>query len=143
MIARVPRLLALLALLCCPAWVLANMPVVKVIETWSGKLKDVSLRDKFAPKTDFIADAEAWKKLWQAWRAGEDVPQVDFTQSLVLVGTAPGPNAANLRPRLDENGGVKFVVFSTKIGGPGFGYQLMQIDRSGVKSINGHEVKAD
>lgn len=142
MMPKITLSLALLILCCTPAWVVAQAPEVKAIETWSGKLKDDSLRDKFAPTTEFIADAEAWQKLWQAWRAGEEVPEIDFKRNLILVGTAPGPNAANMRPQIDEQGAVKFIVFSTKIGGPGFGYQLMQIDRDGVKSINGHEVNA-
>lgn len=114
-------------------------PAIKPVETWKGKLQDESLKAK-APESGFIADAKSWKKLWKAWRAGEKVPQIDFAKDLVLVGTAPGPNLAGMSPRLDDQGNVKFIVFSTRIGGPGFGYTLFQMSRDGVKSVNGETV---
>lgn len=113
---------------------------VKPIETWKGKLQDESLKTKYAPQHDFIADAKTWEQLWNAWRAGEKVPQIDFTKDLILVGTAPGPNLAGMSPRIDDQGNVKFMVFSTRIGGPGFGYTLFQMSRDGVKTINGEAV---
>ncbi len=140
MITKITLSLTFLALFCSPAWVVAEMSEVKAIETWSGKLQDASLQKKFAPDSGLVADATTWEKLWNAWRPGEDLPKIDFTQNLVLVGTAPGPNQANMRPRIDDERNVKFVVFSTKIGGPGFGYTLMQIERHGVKTVNEKKV---
>lgn len=123
------------------AIVLAEEPAqeIKPIETWKGKLRDESLK-AHAPEQAFITDAKAWESLWKTWRSGEKVPQIDFTKDLVLVGTAPGPNLAGMSPRLDEQGNVQFVVFSTRIGGPGFGYTLFQMPRDGVKSVNGEAV---
>ena len=72
---------------------LAVAPVVEPTGTWSGKIKDESLR-KLAPQSGFIADADTWRKLWTAWRPDEDLPKVDFAKGLILVGTVPGPNVA-------------------------------------------------
>ncbi|RCS43916.1 hypothetical protein DTL42_18175 [Bremerella cremea] len=141
MTAKISLLLAFLAILCSPDWVLAQRVEIKALETWSGKLADKSLRGKLAPQTEFITDAAAWKKLWQAWRPDQEVPHVDFAQDLVLVGTAPGPNNVGMNPQIDADGNVTFVIFSTKMGGPGFGYKLVQVERKGIATINGHAVK--
>jgi hypothetical protein len=111
-------------------------PLVEPGGTWAGQLKDEALR-KLAPAAGFIADADAWKKLWTAWRPDEELPEVDFARDLILVGTVPGPNLVMMRPTIDEHGDVKYVVGGAKIGGPGFGYKLIQISREGVKRVNG------
>ena len=108
----------------------AAAPVVEPTGVWSGKIKDGALR-KLASQSSFIADAAMWKKVWTAWRPEEDLPRVDFTKELILVGTVPGPNLAVMRPTIDESGDVRFSVGGTKIGGPGFGYKL--VDEFGVE----------
>ncbi|MBI1249595.1 hypothetical protein GC197_17360 [bacterium] len=114
---------------------------IKPIESWAGKIKESPLR-KLAPKSGFIADAKAWEELWTAWRPGKDLPEVDFSQSLILVGIVPGPNLVIMVPMMDEQGNVKFVVGGTKIGGPGFGYKFVKIAKEGVKTINGKSIEA-
>lgn len=142
MILRISVTLAVFAILICPTLAADPPSEEKPPQVWSGKQQDESLLKKFTPKTEFIADADAWEKLWKAWRPGEELPKIDFSKSLVLVGTAYGPNRANMRPMTDDDGNLKFVVFSTKIGGPGFGYTLMVVDRDGIKTVNGHAVPA-
>ena len=119
----------------------AAAPVVEPTGMWSGKIKDESLR-KLAPKSGFIADAETWKKLWTAWRPDEEMPKVDFTKELILVGTVPGPNQVVMRTTLTDKGNVKLIVFGTEIAGPGFGYKLIKISRQGVKTVNGKAIEA-
>lgn len=107
------------------------------VDLAAGKIKEESLR-KLAPQTGFIADQAAWDKLWTLWRIDDKpAPPVDFTKELVLVGTVPGPNHVMMRPSL-EMGDVKFIVGGTKIGGPGFGYRILKINREGVTSVNGN-----
>jgi hypothetical protein len=67
---------------------------------------------------------------------------VNFEKSLVLVATVPGPNRVLVRPQLEENGNVRFMAAGTRIGGPGFGYALVQVPRAGVKSVNGKPLDA-
>lgn len=109
---------------------------LETTEVASGKIKDNSLR-KLAPQSGFIAEEEIWKKLWSAWRADEETPQVDFAKDLILVGTVPGPNLVIMKPVI-EKGDVQFAVGGTKIGGPGFGYRILKISRASVKSVNGN-----
>ena len=117
----------------------AAVPVVEPTGMWSGKIKDQSRR-KLAPQSGFVAIAETWKKLWTAWRPGEKMPKVNFAKELILVGTVAGPNRVIMRTTIDDNGNVQFIVGGTKIGGPGFGYKLVKINRDAVKTVNGKAV---
>jgi hypothetical protein len=119
----------------------AAAPIVEPTGMWSGKIKDESLR-KLAPKSGFIADAETWKKLWTAWRPDEELPKVEFTKELILVGTVPGPNQVVIRPTLTDKRNVKLTVFGTEIAGPGFGYKFIKIGKEGVKTVNGKAIEA-
>jgi hypothetical protein len=120
---------------------LAAETVVKPSGIWSGKIKDKSLR-KIAPPSGFIADARAWKKVWKVWRNGEDMPKIDFTKHLILVGTVPGPNQVVMQPTVDASGNLKFIVKGTEIFGKGFGYKLIKIERKNVKTVNGKAIGA-
>lgn len=140
MIPQLTLSLGLMAIVCNCAVAADPAPVVEPSGMWSGKIKDESLR-KLAPKSGFIADAETWKNLWTAWRPDEEFPQVDFAKELILVGTVPGPNLVIMQPTIDKEGNVKFIVGGTKIGGPGFGYKLLKLDREGVKTANGTPIE--
>lgn len=109
-------------------------------ELAKGKIADSAL-EKLAPKSGFITNANNFAKLWKAWRPEEAVPEVDFTSDLVIVGIASGPNLVMFDPKLHEDGNVKFVVASTRMAGPGFGYRLVKISRDGVKKINGKSIE--
>lgn len=137
MLVRPAVTLAVMALL--SAITSAAAPVVESTGTWSGKVKDNAL-SKLDPASGFITTAETWKRLWTAWRPGEDLPEIDFATELVLVGTVSGPNLVMMRPTLDEKGDVKFIVGGTKMAGPGFGYKLISISRKDVKTVNGKAV---
>lgn len=113
----------------------------KPAQQWAGKIRDDSLR-KLAPKAGFISDAKTFQKLWTAWRPEESIPEIDFDKKLVLVGTVNGPNLVIMKPALNDKGDLRFLVGGTKIGGPGFGYKLMAVDRKGVNSVNGKPVAA-
>jgi hypothetical protein len=137
--ARITTAICLMAILSSVAF--AAAPVVEPTGMWSSKIKDESLR-KLAPQSGFIADAQTWKKLWTAWQPGEELPKVDFTKELILVGTVPGPNQVVIRPTLTDKRNVKLAVFGTEIAGPGFGYKLIKISREGVKTVNGKAIEA-
>lgn len=111
----------------------------EVSELAKGKIPDAALL-KLAPKSDFITDAKTFSKLWKAWRPGEAVPEIDFSKDMVIVGTADGPNLVIFEPKLQEDGDLKFVVASTRMFGPGFGYRMVKIAREGVKTVNGKSI---
>lgn len=65
---------------------------------------------------------------------------MDFKKELIILGVIPGPNSIGIVPSVDDKGDLKFTLQSTEIGGPGFGYHLVQIKREGVKTINGKPI---
>jgi hypothetical protein len=113
----------------------------KAPQEWTGKIAQPELR-KVAPKSGYIKDAGTFQKIWTAWRPDEQIPKIDFEEKLVVFGTVNGPNLVIVKPSLNDKGDLKFVVGGTRIGGPGFGYKLMVVDREGVKSVNGKAVDA-
>ncbi|PQO25097.1 hypothetical protein C5Y96_26715 [Blastopirellula marina] len=112
----------------------------EVSELAKGKVPDAALL-KLAPKSGFITDTKTFAKLWKAWRPDQAVPEIDFTKDMVIVGTADGPNLVMFEPKLQGDGDLKFVVASTRMFGPGFGYRLVKIARQGVKSVNGKSIE--
>ncbi len=110
-------------------------------EIAKGKIADASLQ-KLAPKSGFLTDQQAFAKLWKAWRPEEAVPEIDFHQHMVIVGLADGPNLVMFEPKLQKDGDLKFVVASTRMAGPGFGYRLVKISRDGVKTVNGKPIES-
>ncbi len=102
---------------------------------WQGMIDDDSLR-KLAPENGFLADAKTLETVWKAWRPNEEVPTVDFSKDIILVGVVEGPNRVGIQPSLDKNGDLRFVVIGTLVGGAGFGYLLLKVSRIGVKTVN-------
>ena len=111
------------------------------IKQWAGRSRDADGR-RHAPKNSVVDNTPQWAKLWAAWKPGGPLPEVDFRRQLILVGTAPGPNRVFLRGLLDDRGDVKLLVASTKIGGPGFGFAMMSVERKGLKTVNGQPIGA-
>lgn len=112
----------------------------EVSELAKGKIADAALQ-KLAPKSGFITDDKTFAKLWKAWRPDEAVPEIDFRKEMVIVGTADGPNLVIFEPQLQDDGDLKFVVASTRMFGPGFGYRLVKVPRDGVKTVNGKSIE--
>ena len=132
--------------LCCESngQQLAQTPQGKPLtpsRQWAGRSRDSDGR-KHAPRNSVVDNAAQWAKLWSAWKPGGPLPKVNFQQQLVLVGTAPGPNRVFLRVLLDAKGDVKLLVASTKIGGPGFGFAMVVVERKGLKTVNGQPIGA-
>ncbi|MEI8019730.1 MAG: hypothetical protein WCH39_16115 [Schlesneria sp.] len=72
------------------ATLLAATPV-EPTGRWQGIIKDDSLR-KLAPEDGFLADAKSLETVWKAWRPEEEVPKLDFSKEIILVGVVGGPN---------------------------------------------------
>jgi len=112
---------------------------VKPLNTWTGKPRSNELR-KEAPEGGVIADKAKFEKLWKAWRGDEKVPAVDFDKNVIAVELANGPNVPMASFTLDERGDLNWRSFSTRVGGPGFGYAIAEVPREGVKTIKGKAV---
>jgi hypothetical protein len=118
---------------------------VKAEKSWTGRLigKEKEPLQMLAPAKEYISGPRTFEKVWKAWRTEEKVPDVDFSKKLVLVGTAGGPNIVNLSAVLNAKGDLTINAMSTLVGGPGFGYGLIVIDRDGVKSVKGKPLEKD
>ena len=110
---------------------------VNVVQKITGKIADPKLASA-RPDSGVIDNDSDWKKLWMAWRPNEPVQNVDFENHLVLVETAPGPNTvfANIL-KLTDQGDLKYETASSRMGGPGFGYLIMVVPSTGIKTVNG------
>lgn len=129
------------------AFVLVNwvLPIeaderVPVIRRFSGNVADLNLL-MLAPKSSIITTQEQWKTLWSQWRPEQDLYTVDLDKVLVLVETTPGPNRifSNQLER-DSKGNLVYELAASEKAGPGFGYLIMVIDKSGINSIKGNPI---
>ena len=116
---------------CLPA-VAADTPVTPD-PTWAGSVADEGLQ-KDAPEV--ITDAKAFAKLWEKWKVGDKVPEVDFTKKLVAVVTSRGGSLRMTATRT-EAGDLRVGGFGTRDLRPGFRYVIGVFDRDGVKTVNG------
>jgi hypothetical protein len=116
---------------------------VKPVKEWGGsfpKNEDEKLRKEY-PAGGCLASEKAWAKLWKAWRGKEELPKVDFEKQLVIVACTLGArNKIEARFKLDATGDLKGLMSATEIGGPGFVYLIMVLDRAGVKTYNGKTI---
>ena len=113
---------------------------IEVKDMWEGKVAEESSRD-LAPDCGYIADEQSLTELWSDWRKDEELPEVDFEQELVLVGTVPGPNRVIIEKKLSDDGDLKMKVAGTEIAGSGFGYQMLRVGRQGIESVNGEPIE--
>jgi hypothetical protein len=114
---------------------------VKLEKTWSGEVA-IELK-KEAPASGFLADKEAFAKLWKAYRGKEDLPEIDFSKELVLVAVNNDPNKISIVAKLDDKGDLKVVHASTLIGfinPKTCAYQFALIKREGIRTIGGKPI---
>jgi hypothetical protein len=112
---------------------------IKIEQSWSGRLfgKEKEALRMLAPADGFVDSSKQFHAIWKAWRTEEKIPAVDFDKKLVLFATAPGPNQVTLMPVVDAAGNLSAKTIATLVGGPGFGYTIVVIDRDGIKTVNG------
>jgi hypothetical protein len=114
---------------------------VEPVRQWAGLLDDKKLTD-LAPAKGYVTSEAGWRKVWEAWRPGDELPAVDFSKHLVLVGLGGMyPVGHDLRV---TDGGDLTVRLSPRVPGkPGFGYGLAVVERAGVKTIRGKAIEPD
>jgi hypothetical protein len=142
-----PIVLALLVLagLTAPA-VRADVKPVKPVQEWQGKFlkKEEEPLMKETPASGYLANQKAWARLWKAWRGKEELPKIDFSKQLVLVGAAPcAANRIGANFTVDDKGDLRGGFFATEIGGPGFVYLIVVVDRNGIKTWNGKPIPSE
>jgi hypothetical protein len=117
-------------------------PHLVIGQSWSGEVA-IELR-KEIPQKGYISDQESWAKVWKAYRGEEKLPNIDFDNEIVLVVAGSDPNRISINTQLKENGDLKVTYMSTLIGfhhPTKAAYHLMQISRTGIKTINGKPIE--
>ena len=110
---------------------------IELADKFTGKIADPALADA-CPDSGIINELAAWKKLWAAWRPNQPIKDIDFRNQIVLVETVAGPNLVfSSLLKLDEQGDLKYEIASSRIAGPGFGYLIMVVPKTGINSVNG------
>ena len=115
---------------------------VPIRRLWDGVLANRNLV-KESPEKGVVVDAEAWVKMWKAWRGKEPVPAIDFDKQLAIILTVPGANKITAPElRLDRDGNLKVPLpVSTLLPDDGrVGYMILLINRAGVNSVNGRSI---
>jgi hypothetical protein len=108
--------------------------------TWEGEFRDEKLKQE-APKGGVITDAEAFAKLWKAWRKGEAVPEVDFKKEFALVAICPTKGERPVPAATLQDGSLSVLWDAARRGQGGWGYAIVTFDRKGVKKVDGVELK--
>jgi hypothetical protein len=111
---------------------------LKPVHQWSGSIDDTEL-EKLAPKSGYLADAKKFAELWKEWKVGKKMPEIDFKKQIALVATTRG-SRLNMTPQLTDNGDLRVLAIATRDFRPGFRYQVVVVDRAGVKTINGKKL---
>jgi hypothetical protein len=111
------------------------------VRTWAGLLGEKKLTE-MAPAKGYLTSEAAWKELWEAWRPGEKLPEVDFTKRLVLVHLG-GIYPVVHEVRVTDQGDLKVRLSFRVPPRPGYGYGIAVIERGGVKTINGKAIEPD
>lgn len=117
---------------------------VKVEKTWQGEVKLDLWKE--APQKGYVADKDAWAKLWKAYRGEEKMPEVDFDKELILVAVNSDPNGISIRPEVDDNRDLKVTTASTTryFKDPKTcRYEFALIKRESIKTIAGKVISQD
>jgi hypothetical protein len=125
----------------CGDLVKAGGKKVGPVNCWWGMVAEKKLAD-MAPARGYLTSRAAWKNLWEAWRPGEKLPEVDFTKQLVLVdlgGMYPVGHALYVT----ADGDLKIQLLRRVPDRPGQGYGIAVIERGAVKTIKGKAIAPD
>lgn len=124
-----------------PAVRLAQPRKLAPVKSWIGQLDEKRLAE-MAPAKGYVTSEAEWKKLWKAWRPGEDMPAVDFTKHLVLVGLG-GIYPVAHEARVTGQGDLQVRLSLRMPAKPGHGYGITVIERGGVTTIQGKAIVPD
>ena len=113
---------------------------LKPVQHWGGLIKESSKKSA-APNSKFgvgyLSNQDAFEKLFDAWGLKEKPPKIDFKKQIVFVQMSDGPNLPKAFYTLDAAGKLTAGFKQTEKGGPGFGYSIDVLDRTGIKSYQG------
>jgi hypothetical protein len=90
------------------------------------------------PGVGVIYGQKEWERLAAAWGI-KDVPKVDFSKEILLIGTWRGANFKFLSEV--KNGDLKVELVGEKEELPGFRYRIVSLQRDGITKFQGKELE--
>jgi len=94
-------------------------------------------KEKALPGTGVVYGQKEWEQLASAWGI-KDVPKVDFTKEILLVGTHRGANFKFLSDV--KNGDLTVELVGEKEEKAGFRYRVVSLSRDGITKFQGKEL---
>jgi len=128
--------LAVLAVVPMSSVARAEEPKVTPTVDLSSSLDDLVLMRE-APVNGVIVSQKAWERLAAAWSIKE-VPKVDFTKEILIIGTHRGSSFKFLMEV--KNSDLTVELVGDKEIKPGFRYKIVSVQRNGIKTVNGKEL---
>ena len=120
---------------CTPFSLSPGADHLDVHQSWSGYAKV----EESDPPREWITDDETWESTWTRLRGDEDLPEVNFDRSLVLVLTRQGEETSSVGPKVNR-GEVVFEGPSQYDTEKQVYYELLKVPRFGIKSVNGENI---
>lgn len=109
--------------------------VTKTVEIFSS-VAELD-KEKALPGIGVVYGQKEWERLAAAWGI-KDVPKVDFSKEILLVGTHRGANFKMLSEV--KNGDLTVELVGDKEAQPGFRYRIVSIDRANITKFQGKEL---
>ncbi|MGF1582325.1 MAG: hypothetical protein ACFCD0_23620 [Gemmataceae bacterium] len=118
----------------------ATAKVIRPTSRWSGRIP-VDLANK---SYALVTGRKSWAALWKTFKQPGEVPAVDFSKLLILVGTTDG-NFVDLTSALYRDGDLRITIRSSfqfdagkkKEGGA---FVIIAVPRDGVKTVDGKPI---
>lgn len=105
---------------------------VKPLQTWTGSIDD--RRD--SDVQDVIIERAAWENLWKRWKFTQNLPNIDWSKTFVIVQTSQA-SRIQVSVTVDDAGHANLVALETRDLRPGFRYVIQVLPRDGIKRIQG------
>jgi hypothetical protein len=121
-----------------PGRVVNRARSVRIYQQWVG-FRPNGAPSFGLPKNGYVLDEETWEELWHAWRPTEKVPEVNFANEMILVGSLDGKTRVYLRATTTEEGQVTVSVNGSG-NVKGLSYSFAKVMRAGILSVNGERL---
>ena len=115
----------------------------EILGSWQGDYPVVQLKllrvDQREQGVGYIGDAKTFETVWEAFKAGEDVPEIDFKANMVLFArNTQFYNRISIGKVNVKNGVAEVLAMETRSAMPieeNVAISLVVVPRKGIKSI--------
>jgi hypothetical protein len=127
---------------------------VPILIEWRGDVKLEARKDlptelvldNTGLMAGFITNHASWEKLWKVCRANGQLPSVNFKEAIIYAAVNSDPNGVSVFLKLDDRGDLQgslmtqLVEYTNPTEGS---YLFALVNRDGIKTMNGKEIKKD